>query len=131
MNAVGVCWVRFGLMADVHLATDVGDGLSGFGLAQGKVDLLVGIGSWELRKLPKSHSPGGPDSRDPVMAIVANATALIFVLNHLSDSAKPSAEDVRIMRQLVEVGKVMGIPIHDQLILTNHGFTSLTERGLL
>ena len=34
-------------------------------------------------------------------------------------------------RQLVEAGKVMGIPLHDHLILTDHGHTSLAERGLL
>ena len=34
-------------------------------------------------------------------------------------------------KQLVEVGKVMGIPVHDYLILAGDGYTSLAERGLM
>ena len=45
--------------------------------------------------------------------------------------AEKSREDVAVTRQLVEAGKVMGIPVHDHLILTDHGHTSLAERGLL
>ena len=36
-----------------------------------------------------------------------------------------------VTKQLVEAGKVMGIPVHDHLIITDHGHTSLAERGLM
>ncbi len=64
-------------------------------------------------------------------AILENAAALICLHNHPSGNPEPSREDIRITRQLVEAGKMMGIPIHDHLIIAGKGFTSLAERGLL
>ena len=64
-------------------------------------------------------------------AVLANAAALIVAHNHPSGNPEPSREDVAVTRQLVEAGKVMGIPVHDHLIITDHGHTSLAERGLM
>ena len=44
---------------------------------------------------------------------------------------EPSREDIRITRQLVEAGKLMGVPVHDHLIIAGAGYTSLAERGLM
>jgi DNA repair protein RadC len=63
-------------------------------------------------------------------AILANAAAVIVAHNHPSGNPEPSREDIRITRQLVEAGKLMGVPVHDHLILTDHGYTSLAERGI-
>jgi DNA repair protein RadC len=38
---------------------------------------------------------------------------------------------VAFTKQLVEAGKVMGIPVHDHLILAGTGYTSLAEHGLM
>lgn len=65
------------------------------------------------------------------VAILANAAALILAHNHPSGNPEPSREDIRITRQLVEAGLLMGIPIRDHLIMTDHGYTSLAERGVL
>jgi DNA repair protein RadC len=64
-------------------------------------------------------------------AILANAAALILAHQHPSGNPEPSREDIRITRQLVEAGKIMGIPIHDHLIITDSQYTSLAERGVL
>lgn len=64
-------------------------------------------------------------------AILANAAAVILVHNHITGNPEPSREDIRISRQLVEAGKVMGIPLHDHLIIAESNYTSLAERGLL
>jgi len=64
-------------------------------------------------------------------AILANAAALILAHQHPSGNPEPSREDIRITRQLVEAGKIMGIPIHDHLIITNSRYASLAERGVL
>ncbi len=64
-------------------------------------------------------------------AILGNAAAVIVAHNHPSGSVEPSREDIRITRQLVDAGKIMGIPVHDHLILGDRTFTSLAERGLL
>ncbi|MEP0548788.1 MAG: JAB domain-containing protein [Rhodothermales bacterium] len=64
-------------------------------------------------------------------AILANAAAIIVAHQHPSGNPEPSREDVKVTKQLVEAGKLMGIPIHDHIICHDCGFTSLAERGLL
>ena len=64
-------------------------------------------------------------------AILANAAALILAHNHPSGNPEPSREDIKITRQLDEAGKIMGVPVHDHLIITEAQYTSLAERGVL
>jgi DNA repair protein RadC len=64
-------------------------------------------------------------------AILANAAAIIPAHNHPSGNPEPSREDIRITRQLAEAGDLMGIPVHDHLIITESSYTSLAERGIL
>jgi DNA repair protein RadC len=64
-------------------------------------------------------------------AILDNAASVICLHNHPSGNPEPSREDVRITRQLVEAGKLMGIPVHDHLIIAGTTFTSLAERGVM
>ena len=65
------------------------------------------------------------------VAILNNAASIICLHNHPSGDPTPSREDIAITRQLVEAGKVMGIPLHDHIIIAERGYTSLAERGLL
>lgn len=64
-------------------------------------------------------------------AILENAAAVICLHNHPSGNPEPSREDIRITQQLVEGGKLMGIPVHDHLIIAGAAYTSLAERGLM
>jgi len=64
-------------------------------------------------------------------AILDNAAAVICLHNHPSGNPEPSREDIRITRQLVEAGKLMGIPVHDHLIIAGRQHTSLAERGVM
>ncbi len=64
-------------------------------------------------------------------AVVENAAAIVCLHNHPSGNPEPSREDVQITKQLVEAGKLMGIPVHDHLIIAGRGYTSLAERGLM
>jgi len=59
------------------------------------------------------------------------AASLIVVHNHPSGNREPSREDLEITKQLVEAGKIVGIPLHDHLIVAGDGYTSFAERGLL
>jgi proteasome lid subunit RPN8/RPN11 len=63
-------------------------------------------------------------------AILANAAAVVCVHNHPSGNPEPSREDVQITKQLVEAGKLMGVPVHDHLVIAGRAYTSLAERGL-
>jgi len=64
-------------------------------------------------------------------AILANAAAIICAHNHPSMNPEPSREDIRITRQLVEAGTLMGIPVRDHLGIAGDAYTSLAERGLM
>jgi len=64
-------------------------------------------------------------------AIVATAASVIFAHNHPSDNTEPSQEDISITRQLVESGKILGIPVHDHIIFAGNSYTSFAERGLV
>jgi DNA repair protein RadC len=56
----------------------------------------------------------------------------MFAHNHPSGNLEPSQEDISITKQLVESGKILGIPVQDHIIFGEGGFfTSFAERGLL
>ncbi len=59
------------------------------------------------------------------------AASVIFVHNHPSGNSEPSQEDLSITKQLVESGKILGIPVHDHVIVAGDTFSSLADRGLL
>ena len=64
-------------------------------------------------------------------ALKQSAATVIFVHNHPSGNAEPSQEDIAITRQLVESGKILGIPVHDHIIVAGDSFTSFADRGLI
>ena len=64
-------------------------------------------------------------------AILESAASVVCLHNHPSGNPEPSREDVAITKQLVEAGRVLGIPVHDHIIIAGRGFTSLAERGLM
>ncbi len=65
------------------------------------------------------------------VALRAGATGVILAHNHPSGSAEPSVSDVSLSRRLSAVGKALGVRVLDSLVITRHGHTSLTGRGLL
>ncbi len=64
-------------------------------------------------------------------ALVQRAAAVIFVHNHPSGNAEPSQEDIEITKQLAEAGKILGITLHDHVIIAGNTYTSFVERSLL
>lgn len=64
-------------------------------------------------------------------AIVATSASIILAHNHPSGNVEPSSEDIQLTKQIVEAGKIVGIPVHDHIIFTDDTYTSLAERGLL
>ena len=65
------------------------------------------------------------------LALMTNAASVVVAHNHPSGNPEPSKEDVAITKRLVEAGRALAIPVHDHLILTERGYSSLAERGLL
>jgi DNA repair protein RadC len=62
-------------------------------------------------------------------AIDASGASIIVVHNHPSGNPEPSREDIDITRQLVEAGRIVGIPLHDHVIIAGNTYTSMAERG--
>lgn len=54
-------------------------------------------------------------------AILAGAVGLILVHNHPSGDPAPSQEDKDVTRRLVEVGRTVGIPVLDHVIVGTRG----------
>ena len=65
-------------------------------------------------------------------AIADSAAAVILVHNHPSGDPTPSAEDLRVTRQLLEAGKVIGIRVLDHVIIGRNDtpHVSLREKAL-
>jgi DNA repair protein RadC len=64
-------------------------------------------------------------------AIVATSASIIVAHNHPSGNPDPSQEDLAITKQLIESGKILGIPVYDHIIFTDSTFTSFAEKGLM
>ncbi len=64
-------------------------------------------------------------------AALHNAAAIICFHNHPSGDPKPSRDDIEITNRLVEAGKIMGIEILDHIIVSDEGYASLKERGVM
>lgn len=64
-------------------------------------------------------------------AILEHAASVVCLHNHPSGNPEPSREDVAITKQLVDAGRILGIPVHDHLIIAGRTYTSLAERGLM
>jgi DNA repair protein RadC len=64
-------------------------------------------------------------------AILEPAAGIILLHNHPSGNPEPSSEDIQVTRQLCEAGKIMGIPVHDHIIIALQSYASFAERGLL
>jgi DNA repair protein RadC len=64
-------------------------------------------------------------------AIIDRAASVILVHNHPSGNTEPSDEDRSVTRQIVESGRVLGIPVHDHVIIAGNHFMSFRSRNLM
>ncbi|MEO1968171.1 MAG: DNA repair protein RadC [Sphingomonadaceae bacterium] len=59
------------------------------------------------------------------------ATALILVHNHPSGSAEPSRADIAITNRIAEAGRLLGVTVHDHVIVAGSEHVSLRAKGLI
>ena len=64
-------------------------------------------------------------------ALLEPAAGVILIHNHPSGNPSPSDEDLRITKQLVEAGRLLGIKVYDHIILAGDTYRSLADEGLL
>ena len=55
------------------------------------------------------------------------AAGAVLVHNHPSGDPTPSTEDIELTRRLREVGKILGIPIIDHVVIGDRSFRSIAE----
>ena len=66
-------------------------------------------------------------------AVREGAAHLVLVHNHPSGDPTPSKEDIHLTRQLVEGARLLGLRLHDHIVIGNgtRKWVSLAQRGLL
>ena len=64
-------------------------------------------------------------------ALDRRASAVILCHNHPSGQLRPSEEDLRLTRKLVEGGRLLDITVQDHLIITSGGYYSFADNGLM
>jgi DNA repair protein RadC len=58
-----------------------------------------------------------------------DAAAALFVHNHPSGDPTPSAEDLRLSMELLQVGEVVGVPVLDHVVIAASGAMSAMPGG--
>lgn len=64
-------------------------------------------------------------------AMDVGASALILVHNHPSGNADPSSADIQITKRIAEAGRLLGVAVHDHVIIGREGHVSLRAKGLI
>jgi DNA repair protein RadC len=60
-----------------------------------------------------------------------NASSMILCHNHPSGNIQPSEADIQITGKLKDAGKIMEIPVLDHLIVTENGYFSFADEGMI
>jgi DNA repair protein RadC len=64
-------------------------------------------------------------------AMDVGASAMILVHNHPSGNPEPSRADIQITQRIAEAGRLLGVTVHDHVIIGREGHTSLRAKGLI
>jgi DNA repair protein RadC len=64
-------------------------------------------------------------------ALETRAASMILSHNHPSGNIQPSTADTKITQKLKDAGAIMDIPVLDHVIITDNGYFSFADEGLL
>ena len=64
-------------------------------------------------------------------ALDLGAGAVILVHNHPSGSPEPSRADIQMTHRIAEAGRLLGVVVHDHIIIGKQGHVSLKAKGLI
>jgi DNA repair protein RadC len=64
-------------------------------------------------------------------ALEEKAVSIILSHNHPSGNNQPSASDIQLTKNIIEAGKVLEITVLDHIIITQHGFFSFADEGMI
>lgn len=60
-------------------------------------------------------------------AILSGAHSIFLYHNHLSLIPTPSVEDIKVTKRVSDIGQLMGIQLHDHIIISGDNYYSLRE----
>lgn len=63
-------------------------------------------------------------------AIINSAASIVLIHNHPSGDVTPSLEDINVTKNLYKVGKIIGIPLIDHIIIGNNNYYSFYSEGI-
>ena len=66
-----------------------------------------------------------------IAALKANACNIILTHNHPSGNLKPSRADEELTKKIATAGMYLDIKVSDHIIVTNEGYYSFADEGLL
>lgn len=97
--------------------------------------LLLDRGNRLLEQLPVSSGGMHGTVADPKVifkkALDKRASCLILCHNHPSGQLRPSEEDILLTRKLTEGARLLDIVVQDHLIVTNNGYYSFADNGMM
>ena len=64
-------------------------------------------------------------------AIVEAVPHIVVVHNHPSGDPEPSRDDIKLTKDLAEVGRLLGIELLDHVVIGEDDWVSITEQGLV
>jgi DNA repair protein RadC len=65
------------------------------------------------------------------IALQHQASSIVLAHNHPSNNLKPSQQDIDLTKKLYNAGKILDINVVDHLIITDDGYYSFADEGML
>ena len=59
------------------------------------------------------------------------AASVIVAHNHPSGDSAPSKEDIKTTQQLIAAGQLLGVPLHDHIIVVREGYYSFRQNQMI
>lgn len=64
-------------------------------------------------------------------ALLSNATGIICFHNHPGNNPAPSKYDIEVTERLKQAGEILGVTLHDHIIVTDDSYYSFKDKGNL
>ena len=78
-----------------------------------------------------SYAPGTKERQLLKKALEEDATSIVLSHNHPSGSLKPSRADEELTRKIKEAAKYFDIKVIDHIIVSEEGYYSFADEGIL
>jgi len=64
-------------------------------------------------------------------ALKACASGIVLSHNHPNSELRPSEADVKLTGKMVEGGELLGVRVHDHVIISAYGYFSFADEGMM